>query len=128
MLNDSKRIEASKHGKDSESSVIDHTRELEKLTPSMILYGSRGFVQAWNNFRTISRTSPIKDNDDQNEKRRKMYRMFASMEAMLLAARKDLGHRVSDVDTSEYVATFINDLDREELKKVHKTISSKTTN
>ncbi|TGD26168.1 hypothetical protein EB835_20170 [Brevibacterium sp. S22] len=98
----------------------DWASQMRSLTPRMILYGSKEFVQAWNVFR---QTSALNTAGEGKLGPDALNLMVASMEKTMIAARKDLGHRVSTTELGEYASTFINDLDRTQIQAAHQRIS-----
>ncbi|MGP9032508.1 hypothetical protein ACT17S_05480 [Glutamicibacter mysorens] len=115
MLNSTK--DASASGENSQDLWVDKMRA---LTPQMILYGSKDFVRAWNTFRSVSALNASPDGPSPKSQ----HLMIASMEMMMLAARKDLGHRVRADEQGDYVSIFINDVDQAKIKAAHQEIKS----
>ncbi|WP_029153706.1 hypothetical protein [Microbacterium gubbeenense] len=115
MLNSTKDASAS----DEDATSLWATK-MRALTPQMILYGSKDFVRAWNTFRSVSalNTSP------EGLSPKALHLMIASMEMMMLAARRDLGHRVRIDEQGDYVSIFINDVDQAEVKLAYQAIKA----
>ena len=98
----------------------DWASQMRSLTPQMILYGSKEFVQAWNVFRQTSALNTAGDGELGPDA---VNLMVASMEKTMIAARKDLGHRVSTTEQGQYASAFINDLDRSQIQAAHQKIA-----
>lgn len=94
--------------------------KMRALTPQMILYGSKDFVRAWNTFRSVSALNASPGGPSQKS----LHLMIASMEMMMLAARKDLGHRVRADEQGDYVSIFINDMDQAKIKAAYQEIKA----
>lgn len=110
--------------KDANPSGGDQTtlwaEKMRALTPQMILYGSKDFVRAWNTFRAVS----AHNTSDGEFSPKALHLMIASMEMMMIAARRDLGHRVLAGEQGDYVSIFINDIDKTKIKQAYQLIKA----
>lgn len=97
--------------------------KMNALTPQMLLYASKDFIESWNRFRSVSAESSSGTGSMGTEA---LNRMIAAMEQIFVAARRDLGHRVGSGDQGVYASTFINDLNRSGVRKGHREIKNKS--
>lgn len=81
-------------------STADMLTFFADITPQLITYGSRGVIQAWNNFRKVSR-------DQSGE----TTAIMVAFEDLLKAMRKDLGHTVVTHQKGELLGIFVTDID-----------------
>lgn len=90
---------------DKDTPEEEKTRELlsffREATPKMLVWMDDSVLKAWADFRTYSKTVSNADSKG----------LIYKYEAVVLAIRKDLGHKNKNLDTHEILKCFINDLD-----------------
>ena len=76
---------------------------MAEITPELIIWGSDEMLEAFHKFRTHSIRSS-------NENNKSPYEILIVVEDLLLAIRKDLGHKNKNITRGKILGLFINDL------------------
>lgn len=76
-----------------------------RITPPLMTYGSRGVIKAWTDMRAVAVKNSNTDGGGDP------YELVWSLEGILKAMRKDLGHQVRLQPEGELLRVFINDVD-----------------
>ncbi|QOL44309.1 hypothetical protein BL1347_11100 [Bifidobacterium longum subsp. infantis] len=91
---------------------------LKSINIGMLSYGSHSFIRAWNRFLRVTSdvsaaNGPImQDKEISNENL-----SMATMERLLIAMRKDLGHKTPSSRYGDLIGVMVNDLDYSKIKE-----------
>lgn len=93
---------AKKVGK-KEPSEKEMIKFMAEITQELVIWGSDEMLNAFYNFRMVSIENTNRDLNDH-------YDILTMVEDLLLAIRKDLGHKNKNVSRGKILGLFINDL------------------